>query len=253
MNRGIILGSGTSNGIPMLGYRYPPGYLDNPKNHRTRCSLLIQSPLGNVLVDCPPEMRLQLTQVPINGLEAVFITHSHADHVMGMDDLRSLCILQDKSMDIFSLPEFHADIRRIYPYAFQEAPRGLFFPKFVLHEAPESIELIGLKFETFPVIHGSMRVLGIRFENVAYITDVSKIPISSRKYLERLDILIIDALQFKPHPNHFSLEEALAVVEEFKPKRTILTHLTHFYDHEETSKILPQNVELAFDGLNFAF
>lgn len=237
----------------MLGYEYPSGYLDHPKNHRTRCSMLIQSSIGNVLIDCPPEMRLQLTKLKIKDIDAVFITHSHADHVMGMDDLRSICILRDKIMPIFSLPEYHADIKRIYPYAFREPPAGLFYPRFELFEAQENMELVGLNFQTFPVLHGSLRVLGIRFENFAYITDVSSIPEKAMAKLLGLDFLVLDALQVRPHPNHFSLDQALEVINVLQPKHSILTHLTHSYDHEATNAILPRNVELAFDGMEIEF
>jgi len=253
MNQAIVLGSGTSNGIPMLGYHYAPGYLDNPKNHRSRCALLLQGPSGNVLIDCPPELRLQLTKENIDDLEAVIITHSHADHVMGMDDLRSICILRDKEMPIYSLPNYLEDVRRIFPYAFREPPPGLSFPRFKMEEIKPRLQLAGLDIDTFVMVHGDLPVVGIRVNELAYITDVSFIPEEVMDQLEGLDVLILDALRFRPHPNHFNLEQALEVVKKLNPKNTYLTHLTHDFDHDKTNQELPANVELAYDGLKLSF
>ncbi len=131
-SRAIVLGSGTSNGVPMLGVRYSDEFLANPKNHRTRCSLLLQGPNGNVLVDCAPEMRLQLLKAEVFELDAVIITHTHADHIMGMDDLRSFCIIQKRDMQVYTLPRYQEDIRRIFSYAFQDFPSGIEVPRFDL-------------------------------------------------------------------------------------------------------------------------
>ncbi len=249
MAEAIILGSGTSNGVPMLGYRYPEGYLKNPKNNRTRSSLLILGPSGNVIVDCSPEMRLQLTRESVYELEAVIVTHAHADHVMGMDDLRSLCMIYDRAMPIYTLPEHAADIRRIFPYAFAEAPVGIVVPKFELHEMPIRLDVAGLSITSFLVDHGTTRVIGLRVNDLAYITDVSHVPPAAEAMLANLDTLILDGLRYRPHPNHFNVEAALAFRERINPRQTILTHLTHDFDHEASEAGLPKDVKLAYDGM----
>jgi phosphoribosyl 1,2-cyclic phosphate phosphodiesterase len=249
----IILGSGTSNGVPMLGWSYPPGYLDNPKNHRTRASMLLLGPSGNVQVDCPPELRLQLTGAGITNLDAVIVTHAHADHVMGMDDLRSLCILTGRAIPIYTLPVHQEDIRRIYPYAFRDPPPGVAFPRFDLRDIPTVLEAAGLRIQTFTVAHGTVPVTGLRVGDMAYITDVSEIPEEARRHLDGLETLVIDAVRVRPHPNHFHLAKALEVAEEIAATKTYLTHLGHDYDHDVTNKELPAGVELAYDGLRIGF
>lgn len=252
MAEAVILGSGTSNGVPMLGYEYPEGFLDHPKNHRTRASLALLGPTGNLLVDCPPELRLQVTRERIYDFEAVLITHAHADHVMGMDDLRSLCMKYQRPMTVYTLQRYQEDIRRIYNYAFKEFPAGVFVPRFDLYEVPRDLEVGGLSIRTFVVEHGSVPVIGLRVNDFAYITDVSRIPDEARAELDNLDTLVIDAVRRKPHPNHFHLDRALEVAKEIGARRTLLTHLSHDYDHDVTNAELPRGVELAFDGLRIS-
>jgi phosphoribosyl 1,2-cyclic phosphate phosphodiesterase len=245
----IILGSGTSNGVPMLGVPYPPEFLANPKNHRTRASLMLCGPTGNLLVDCAPEMRLQVTREGITEIEAVLITHSHADHVMGMDDLRSICIRTRRVMPVYTLPRYQEDIKRIYNYAFREFPPGVEVPRFDLRDVPERLEVGGMTLTPFLVNHGSIPVVALRVNNFAYVTDVSEIPENVSHHLEGLETLILDAVRYKPHVNHFHYERALQVIERFKPKRAFLTHLSHDYDHDITNAEIPQGVELAYDRL----
>jgi phosphoribosyl 1,2-cyclic phosphate phosphodiesterase len=233
----------------MLGSTYPPGYLDNPKNHRTRASIILLGPTGNLLVDCTPEMRLQVTGQGILTVEAVLITHTHADHVMGMDDLRSLCIHTGKAVTVYTLPQYQEDIRRIYPYAFREFPPGIFVPRFDLQDVPEVIEVGGLRVQTFLVTHGKIPVTGIRVNDFAYVTDVSFIPPEAWEKLQGLDVLVLDAVRRNPHPNHFSFEEAVDVAKQLGARMTYLTHLGHDYDHDVTNSQLPSNIQLAYDGL----
>lgn len=253
MSEAIILGSGTSNGVPMLGYRYPDDFLAQPKNHRTRCSVLLQGPDGNVLVDCAPEMRLQLTREGIFSIEAVIITHTHADHVMGMDDLRSLCMLEGKAMPIYTQANHADDIRRIYPYAFTDPPPGLFYPKFVLHTMPSVLPLAGLTIRSFLVEHGSTSVIGLRVDDLAYITDVSFVPAEAEALLEGVHTLVVDGLRYRPHPNHFHVDAAIAFSRRIGAKQTYLTHLTHDFDHDVAEAKLPDGIKLAYDGLRISF
>ena len=252
MPEAVFLGSGTSNGVPMLGHEYPQGYLDHPKNHRTRSALAILGPTGNLLVDCPPELRIQVTRERIYDFEAVLITHTHADHVMGMDDLRSLCLKYQRPMPVYTLPEYQDDIRRIFPYAFKEFPEGVFVPRFDLRDVTRDFEVGGMTVRTFLVEHGSIPVIGIRVNDFAYITDVSRIPHEAREELHDLATLVIDAVRLKPHRNHFHLAQSLEVAAEIGAKRTLLTHLSHDYDHDVTNANLPLGVELAYDGLRLS-
>ncbi len=246
----IILGSGTSNGVPMLGVHYSPEFLANPKNCRMRSSCLLKGPTGNFLIDCGPEMRLQLVRESIFSVHEVLITHTHADHVMGMDDLRSFCMVEGRELSIYTLPRYQQDIRRIFPYAFGSVPEGVIVPRFDLRDAPEVLESCGLSIHIFEVQHGSVPCLGVRVNDFAYITDVSFISENVKFQLQNLDVLVIDAVRHEPHPNHFHFDATLAVIAELKPKMAYLTHLSHEYDHNTFEDSLPPNVRLAFDGLS---
>ena len=246
----IILGSGTSNGVPMLGVHYSPEFLANPKNHRMRSSCLLKGPDGNFLIDCTPEMRLQLVRANVYSVHEVLITHTHADHVMGMDDLRSFCVVEDRAIPIYSLPRYQADIQRIFPYAFSEMPTGVFVPRFDLRNAPESLESCGLTIQIFEVQHGQVPCLGVRVNDFAYLTDVNFISDAVKAKLQYLDTLVIDAVRHEPHPNHFHFEATMAMISELRPKMAYLTHLSHEYDHNSFEDSLPPNIRLAYDGLD---
>ncbi|MBS1723557.1 MAG: MBL fold metallo-hydrolase [Armatimonadetes bacterium] len=253
MGQAIVLGSGTSNGVPSLGKAYPAGYLANPKNHRTRPALLLQGPDGNVLVDCPPELRLQLTREGVHNLEAVLLTHTHADHVMGMDDLRSLCIRDQRAMPVYTAPQYQEDVKRIFPYAFEDFPEGIWVPRFDLRDVPKVLHLAGLDIKTFWVEHGRWPVLAIRVADFAYVTDVGEIPAAAWAQLQGLDVLVLDAVRFKPHPNHFHFERAIEVALKLGARQTYFTHLSDDYDHDQTNADLPAGIELAYDGLRIPF
>ncbi len=249
MPEAILLGSGTSNGVPMLGMAYPPEFLENPKNHRTRSSLLLKGPGGNVLVDCAPEMRLQLLREQIFELEGVIVTHTHADHIMGMDDLRSFCVVQQRPMPVFTFPRYQEDIRRIFPYAFSPPQAGIEVPRFEMADMPPVLELAGLSILGFEVEHGSVPVIGLRVGGFAYLTDVNRIPPAAEAQLQELDTLVLDAVRYAPHPNHFHFDAALETAQRLGAKQTYLTHLSHDYDHDRVNAGLPAGVALAFDGL----
>ena len=249
----IILGSGTSNGVPMLGVHYTHEFLANPKNHRTRSSCLLQGAEGNFLIDCTPEMRIQLVREDIFSVQEVLITHTHADHVMGMDDLRSFCIVEGRSLPVYTLPRYQEDIRRIFPYAFGEYPPGVWVPRFDLKDAPPVIESCGLSIHVFEVQHGKVPTLAVRVNDFAYVTDVNVIPDAVMSQLQGLDTLVIDAVRHEPHPNHFHFEASMEVIEKLSPKKAFLTHLSHEYDHNDYEEKLPDRVRLAYDGLKIAF
>jgi phosphoribosyl 1,2-cyclic phosphate phosphodiesterase len=245
----VVLGSGTSNGVPMLGVEYPEAYLANPKNWRTRASICLVGPTGNLLIDCAPELRLQMVREKIYDIEATLITHTHADHVMGMDDLRSICVKTGRDMPVYAWPRYQEDIRRIYPYAFVEMPPGVEVPRYDLRDVPRVIEVGGMRVETMEVIHGKIPVVAVRVGDLAYVTDVSEIPPPAWSRLEGLKTLILDAVRLRPHPNHFHFEKAVEVAQALKAEKTFFTHLSHDYDHDVTDAQLPAGIELAWDGL----
>lgn len=244
----VILGSGTSNGVPSLGYEYSDAFLADPKNHRTRPSLLLTGPEGNILVDCAPEIRLQLLRERVMMVEAVILTHTHADHVMGMDDLRSFCLVAGRAMPIYTLPEYFDDVRRIFPYAWHEVPTG-HVPRFDLMVATNPLRLAGFEIQTFRVEHGPVPVIGLRVNDFAYVTDVSRIPEEAMEMLSGLDTLVLDAVRYAPHPNHFHWDRAVEVAGQIGARMTYFTHLSHDYSHEEHEATLPPNLRLAYDGL----
>lgn len=249
MREVVVLGSGTSNGVPMLGVEYPPEFLANPKNHRTRPSILLRGPDGNVLVDCAPEMRLQLLRENVLRVEGVLLTHAHADHIMGMDDLRSFSMVTRKAMPVYALPTHQDDVRRIFSYAFKEFPAGVEVPRFDLRDMPAQLNVAGLSIETMIVLHGTAPVIALRVGNFAYVTDVSEIPHEAAEKLLGLDTLVLDAVRYKPHPNHFHFEKAIEVAQQIGATKTYFTHLSHDYDHDATNAGLPPEIELAYDGL----
>lgn len=246
----ILLGTGTSNGVPSLGVAYSEAFLADPRNHRTRCSVLLRGPTGNVLIDAAPELRLQMLKTGELDLAATIITHTHADHIMGMDDLRSFCIKTGEAMPVYTLPEYHADIRRVFKYAFEDFPPGIFIPRFDLHDIPERLELGGLTIETRPVPHGPVRSLAIRVNNFAYLTDLSEIPGEIRPWLAGLDTLVLDAVRYRPHPNHLHFDKAIEEAERIGARQTYLTHLCDDYDHATVEATLPRHIRLAYDGLH---
>ncbi|MBX3096183.1 MAG: MBL fold metallo-hydrolase [Fimbriimonadaceae bacterium] len=248
----VLLGTGTSNGVPSLGITYPQSFLDDPRNHRTRCSVLLRGPEGNVLIDCAPEMRLQLLRANALTLDATIITHTHADHIMGMDDLRSYCIRTGEPMPVYTLPPYQDDIRRVFRYAFEDFPPGIFIPRFDLRDVPPVLEISGLRIETRVVPHGPVSSLAIRVNDFAYLTDISAIPDEIRPWLEGLDVLVLDAVRFRPHPNHLHFDAAMAEAERIGARMTYFTHLCDEYDHSVFEATLPPHIRLAYDGLSIA-
>ncbi len=222
----------------------------DPRNHRTRCSLLLQSPYANLLVDAPPELRLQLTRERIAQVDAVLITHAHADHIMGLDDLRRFNEVQGKPMPLFAQPGVLEDIKRIFRYAFvPPVQEGGGLPQYKLHPAPEVLRLPGMEVRVFEVLHGRLPVLGLRVGGFAYITDVSEIPKKAWEILQGVEILVLDATREAPHPSHFHREKAVAVAQALGARQTYLTHLSHDYDYEASRQILPPGIALCYDGL----
>jgi phosphoribosyl 1,2-cyclic phosphate phosphodiesterase len=249
----VFLGSGTSVGVPAIGCGCPVCTSDNPRNKRTRCGLALGLPGGNLLVDTPPDLRQQLLRERIGIVHAVLYTHEHADHIFGLDDLRLMQFYLGGPVPLYCETGVEQRIRKSFDYAFQSADRlhtGA-IPQLALRSIGlEPFDVLGARVTPVRLHHGpTVPVLGFRFGNVAYCTDVNAIPAESMDRLQNLDALILDCLRREPHATHFGLNEALAVIDELKPKRALLTHLSHNLDHDAISAELPPEVELAYDGL----
>jgi phosphoribosyl 1,2-cyclic phosphate phosphodiesterase len=246
--RVTVLGSGTSHGVPMIGCRCAVCTSDDPRNKRFRPSITVSNEQGTILVDTTPELRMQCLAFGLDRVDAVLFTHTHADHVFGLDDLRLFNEMSGSDIPVYGDAKTLEDIRRIYRYIFMETQQGGGKPKVTLHEAPDSFELLGTRIQALPVIHGRLPILAYRFDDFAYVTDVSHIPDETMARLHGLEMLILDAVRFEPHPTHFGLWQAMEIVEQLKPKQTLFTHLSHHFDHETTNAMLPPYAQLAYDG-----
>jgi phosphoribosyl 1,2-cyclic phosphate phosphodiesterase len=244
-----FLGTGTSHGIPVMGCRCPVCLSGDKKNNRTRCSLLVEDRGRKILIDTATEFRIQALREGISSLDAVLYTHPHADHLHGIDDLRSLSY--QKPIPVYGSPETLGEIERRFDYIFRPRKQlGGGIP----HIEPHPLEAgaffaAGIRAAAIPLKHGKLDIFGYRIGNAAYLTDCGLIPDESRPFLEGLDVLVIDALQYQPHETHFSVAEALAEIARIRPGRAFLTHICHNIDHRTLKKELPPGVAPAYDGL----
>lgn len=244
-----FLGTGTSTGVPTLGCRCPTCTSDDPRDQRTRSSVLLEYGGRIVVIDTSPDFRQQGLREGLSRLDAVIFTHTHADHVFGLDDVRVFNMRQKTAIPIYADTASMANIRRIFDYVFRAnyAPGGI--PQLDPHLIDGPFELWGARFIPLPVLHGELPVLGFRFGNTAYITDFSVIPEPTLEMIKGVDMLILDALRHKPHPTHSTLAQSLAIVERIKPGRAFFTHIAHEVAHKATAATLPAGVDLAYDGL----
>lgn len=243
-----VLGSGTSKGVPEIGCDCPVCRSEDPRDNRLRASVLIQVSGLNILIDPSQDFRQQMLHHDIHRIDAILITHSHYDHVGGLDDVRPLCA--DGKIRLYMAKDVNADLHRRLDYCFSEHPYpGV--PKFNITEISTlPFELDGVNILPIRVMHGELPILGYRIGNFAYVTDAKTIPEEEMWKLEGLEVLILNALRDKPHFSHLSVSEALKIIEEVKPGRTYLTHICHNMGlHEERNASLPPSVELAYDGL----
>ena len=245
-----VLGSGTSVGIPSIGCRCPVCTSTDPRDKRLRPSVLVRYGDRVVLIDTAPDLRQQALRFGIERVDAILYTHAHADHILGLDDVRPFNFHQRGPIPIYASPETLATIRGCFTYIFDGRQSQSSRPRIEAHEIHgEPIDLFGLEFSPVPLHHGDKSSYGFRFAKAAYLTDHSEIPEESKAKLRDLDVLFLDALRHRPHPTHSTVERSLKYVEELKPKRAIFTHMCHDLGHVETEALLPEHVRLAYDGM----
>jgi len=251
----VILGCGTSVGVPAIGCGCVVCQSGEAKNNRTRSSVIVGLPGGNLLIDTTPELRVQLIREQIGLVHAVAYTHDHADHIFGLDDLRLFPFSIGGPVPLYCQTQVEARIRHSFDYAFNDGPethQGS-RPRLVFETLEEiEFEVLGTRVIPIPLHHGNTKVLGFRIGDVAYCTDVKEIPERSMRLLLGLDTLIIGALRYVPHPTHYCIDEVIEVVNQLQPRQTYLTHMAHEIDYSTAMRELPRGIEPAFDGLQIS-
>jgi phosphoribosyl 1,2-cyclic phosphate phosphodiesterase len=248
-----VLGSGTSMGVPTIGCTCPVCTSSDPHDQRTRPSIMLQYEGRCVLIDTTPDFRQQAIREQIRHIDAILYTHAHADHILGLDDVRPLSFRNEGKIPLYAHESTASALESIFRYIFDANYKYGGIARVELKRINGAIELFGARFEPIEIIHGDTNIHGFRFGTAAYLTDFSEIPPQSMIRLRDLDILFLDALRHRPHPTHSTVENSLRLVEELKPRRAFFTHISHDLAHEKTNQNLPQHVRLAHDGLKLEF
>jgi phosphoribosyl 1,2-cyclic phosphate phosphodiesterase len=236
--------------VPTIGCHCSVCTSSDPRDNRLRPSILVTHGERNILIDTTPDFRTQALRARISHLDAVIFTHSHADHIMGLDDVRPFNFRQRGQIPIFAAPDTMSSIHRCFQYIFDGVKRESNVPQLdarIIDGAP--FDVFGLEFVPIPVLHGRQTIYGFRFGDAAYLTDHSEIPESSLDLLAGLDVLFLDALRYKPHPTHSTVDRSTKTVERLNPRRAFFTHICHDLGHERAESMLPPNIRLAYDGL----
>lgn len=249
-----FLGSGTSQGVPVIACTCPTCSSTDPKDQRLRASVLLEFPGLCIAIDAGPDFRQQMLRAKVQHLDAILLTHEHKDHIAGLDDIRAFNYQRQAAFPIYCTPKVEMALKREFYYAFEADPYpGV--PRFeIRHLEVGRFQIDTYTIDAIEVWHHQMQVLGFRFGKLAYITDAKTITTLEKAKLQDLDILVINALHQYPHPSHFNLAEALEFIAEIKPKQSYLTHISHLFGlHAQISETLPANVQLAYDGLELSF
>jgi phosphoribosyl 1,2-cyclic phosphate phosphodiesterase len=249
-----FLGTGTSFGVPQIGCDCAVCRSSDPRDKRTRSGAVLEAEGSTILIDTPPELRLQLISGGFSRIDAVVYTHEHADHINGIDDLRVFSVRQGKPLPLYGPAETLERLRASFNYIFDDSVRpyeGTSKPRLTLQQIePDNIvQIAGVAVLPLAFKHGNLRVFGYRFGPVAYVTDIKEIPSAERDRLRGLEVLVLNALWWRPHPTHLSIAEAIDIARELGARRTYLTHLTHETGHSELESQLPGGVFPAYDGL----
>jgi phosphoribosyl 1,2-cyclic phosphate phosphodiesterase len=246
-----FLGTGTSQGIPIIGSKHPVCLSQNPKDKRLRVSISISWEKYNYIIDCGPDFRQQLLRNPIDRLDGVLFTHEHSDHTAGLDDIRPFFFRQG-NIDFYASQKVFTELDKRFSYIMEDFNKYPGAPSVNKHlvNKNKSFKLNGIEVIPIEVMHHNLTVLGYRFGNFAYLTDVKTIPNEELNKLKNIDVLVLSALRIEPHPSHLNLEEAISLVALINPKKTYFTHISHLLGfHDEVESILPKNVHLAYDTL----
>jgi phosphoribosyl 1,2-cyclic phosphate phosphodiesterase len=249
-----VLGSGTSMGVPTIGCSCAVCHSDDPRDRRTRPSVMIEYAGKVVLIDTTPDFHAQAIREQIQRVDAVLYTHTHADHILGLDDLRPLSYYhKPNKLPLYARPEAVEILRNMFRYIFDADYKFGGLAQVELRNLDGPFELFGVRVQPVPVIHGDAEIYGFRLGSMAYLTDFSEVPEASYPQLQGLDVLFLDALRHTPHPTHSTVENSLKIAKRSGAKRVFFTHICHDLPHEETNKTLPENVRLSFDGLKLEF
>jgi phosphoribosyl 1,2-cyclic phosphate phosphodiesterase len=248
-----VLGSGTSMGVPTIGCDCAVCHSTDPHDRRTRPSIMVEYEGRLVLIDTTPDFREQAIRERIEHVDAVLYTHTHADHILGIDDLRPLSFHRPGKIPLYARPEAADFLRAMFSYIFDADYKFGGIARVELKNLDGPVDLFGVRFEPVVVIHGETEIYGFRFGSAAYLTDFSDVPETSLERLQGLDILFLDALRRKPHPTHSTVENSLRIVNQLRPKRAFFTHICHDLPHQATNATLPPNVRLSYDGMKLDF
>lgn len=244
-----ILGCGTSTGAPLLTCRCETCLSKNPRNHRLRASIVIQAGRKVFLIDTSPDLRSQALHNKLHWIDAVLYTHPHADHLHGIDELRTYNFLMGRSIPVYANEWTLKEVKKKFGYIFQNTQEGGGKPHLSLHCIEKPTAIGGVKVIPLPVIHGKWEVLGYRIKDIAYITDCSYVPDATLKLLRKLDVLVLDCLRYTNHPTHLNVDQALELAKKIGARRTYFTHMGHEIEYQRFAKSLPRGMFPAYDGL----